>query len=176
MNDEALREAFHYLKAVQRDFPGGIPRSLIVETKEERIADKPQAVRVLFLLSAQPDWVSQAGVLLKGAIENGLKLNLSECAFLSATQTGKNNNLDSITQEIQRCSPTVVIVCGYAAATALKIPGGNLGEIKNADHQLNGSCVIVTEALEDVVVDSNLKRVLWNDLKRALSLLSKDLK
>jgi hypothetical protein len=153
-----------YLRSVSRLYPGGIPRAAFAEARSRAVS---HASAVLFL-SCEPvegnvanPFGDAAGELLRGAIEKGLKLPLSEAQVLRSADVAE------IQSAFAGSAASLVVLLGTKAAEVLGVsqPGGD-ELVLHANKRL-----LCTVELSRSAKDAATKKRFWHDLQRLLPVL-----
>ena len=151
-----------YLRSVSRLYPGGIPRAAFAEARSRSVS---HASSVLFL-SCEPvegnavsPFGDAAGELLRGAIEKGLKLPLSEAQVL------RSGDPEEIKNTFTASSAPFVVLLGAKAAELFGFAPTGVAELFSHSNKR----VLCTVELSRSSMDPASKKRFWHDLQLLLS-------
>lgn len=156
-----------YLRSVAHLYPGGIPKAA-VKAAPQSSADRP---RVLFLSCEVPIgepgaagagvWSDPAGLLLRAAIEKGLKVPVEAAEVVRSQEKQK-------LKAAYEASACVFVVClGRDAVEAIGWSGYETGALS----AFGGKQLLCTIELSRSVSDASAKRQFWQDLQPLLAAL-----
>ncbi len=155
------RALIAYLDSVAPWFPLGVPEAV----PPAGTATANTSIALVALSWPAAPWENPAGVLLKAAVEKGLRRTVADVNLV-----GSEGGKDSVIARLQAIKPRVAILLGGAVSAALL--GTSLEESRRRWHNLGGVPAVVVLDPAAVVTDPASKRDLWEDLKPVLARLS----
>lgn len=148
-----------------------------------------EITRVMFIGSAPNEldeenglsFAGPAGELLKSIIEKGLEISVDDCYLTNLVKCRPSDDSLTISQynacrpflirEINLFQPEIICVLGERASKELLISYQPLLELRNRFHDYLGIKVMPTHHPESMLLDPDLKRPAWEDIKKIKTLL-----
>ena len=151
-----------YLRSVAHLYPGGIPKAALKAARQNAVGK----VMVLFMSCEPPadagaPWSDPSGVLLRAAIEKGLKLPLESAEVV------RSQDAEQLRATFRSTAASLVVCLGGDAATAIEFSPGEGASLS----EFSGKRLLCTVDLSRSASDPAAKRQFWQDLQPLLAAL-----
>jgi len=188
--DDALDHVLESLEEIREDL-GKCTRCGLAADRQSVVFGQGAARAPLMLIGEAPrepddaagePFLGEPGRLLTDIIVKGLSLNREACYLTTLVKCRPAGDRPPLPLEIRTCRPflmrqiasirpRVILTLGETAGQALLETDQPLTRLRGRFHDFRGFSLLPTYHPEDILKDTNLRRPVWEDVKRVIARL-----